>query len=256
MFANYGVDLLANAWKGFNAAIFAYGQTGAGKSFSMTGNEEMPGLTMRLQRGLFYLIRSHGTGFQFNVECSYFEIYNETVNDLLNPTEEGKKLRVREHPDLGPYVENLKNVATMSFEDMDLLMTQGLSARQVQSTGMNAESSRSHSIFQIRINKVDTTQGEGVAFGKESKISLIDLAGSERAGSAGAAALQSAGKFINQSLTALGKCIAALVKAQNSGKEAHIPFRESVLTWLLREVLWGNSKSSMLAAISPVSSRI
>lgn len=123
---------------------------------------------------------------------------------------------------------------------------------------MNAESSRSHSIFVIKVARSQPAADDATRqVAIESKVSLIDLAGSERASTAGGGALQTAGKYINQSLTALGKCIAALVRAQSSGKQgAHVPYRESNLTWLLRDVISGLSKTSMLAAISPNSGNI
>mmetsp|Transcript_13679 Transcript_13679/g.39892 ORF Transcript_13679/g.39892 Transcript_13679/m.39892 type:complete len:2653 (-) Transcript_13679:13-7971(-) len=258
VFQLMGLEVLANAWRGLNSSIFAYGQTGAGKSYSMTGTAADPGLTRRFLDGLFYLIRTHGAGDKFNVTATYIEIYNEKVNDLLNPEPDGQNLRVREHPHLGPYCEGLKSFPTASFDETYALMEQGLDNRVVQATNMNKESSRSHSVFSVTIQKADSSTvdiGKGAeTFARESKVSLIDLAGSERADTAGADALKGSGKYINQSLATLGKCVQALVRSQSSKDAsggAHIPFRESCLTWLLRDVLWGNAKTSMLAAISP-----
>ena len=187
------------------------------------------------------------------------EIYCERVRDLLNPNSKGN-LRVREHPLLGPYVEDLSKLAVTSYDDIYDLMEEGNKARTVAATNMNETSSRSHAVFTIIFTQHKHDQDSGLTAEKVSKVSLVDLAGSERAESTGAKGTRlKEGANINKSLTTLGKVISAL--AENSGgvvvdkkkkkKGEFIPYRDSVLTWLLRENLGGNSKTAMVAAISP-----
>ncbi|KAK3720237.1 hypothetical protein RRG08_007860 [Elysia crispata] len=187
------------------------------------------------------------------IPVSYFEIYCERVRDLLNPSNKNA-LRVREHPLLGPYVEDLSKMAVQSYEDINNLIDEGNKARTVAATNMNETSSRSHAVFTLIFSqrKLDSTTkmvGE-----KVSKISLVDLAGSERADSTGAKGTRlKEGANINKSLTTLGKVISALAEMANKKKKKadFIPYRDSVLTWLLRENLGGNSKTAMVAALSP-----
>ncbi|KAK0061238.1 kinesin-like protein unc-104 isoform X10, partial [Biomphalaria pfeifferi] len=190
---------------------------------------------------------------------SYFEIYCERVRDLLNPSNKNA-LRVREHPLLGPYVEDLSKLAVQSFEDINNLIDEGNKARTVAATNMNETSSRSHAVFTIIFSQRRYDPDTKIVGEKVSKISLVDLAGSERADSTGAKGTRlKEGANINKSLTTLGKVISALAeissmdpKAKNKKKKADfIPYRDSVLTWLLRENLGGNSKTAMVAALSP-----
>jgi len=200
---------------------------------------------------------------QATVEVSYMEIYCERVRDLLNPKNKNSNLKVREHPILGPYVEDLSKLVVNNYMDIDRLIDEGNKARTVAATNMNETSSRSHAVFtliftQKRLDKQTQLVTECV-----SKISLVDLAGSERANSTGAqGARLKEGANINKSLTTLGKVISALAEFSNSNvkklgqsntkrKTEFIPYRDSVLTWLLKENLGGNSKTAMLAAISP-----
>ena len=188
------------------------------------------------------------------------EIYCERVRDLLNPKTQGN-LRVREHPLLGPYVEDLSKLAVTTYDDINNLMEEGNKARTVAATNMNESSSRSHAVFTIIFTQHKHDQDSGLTAEKVSKVSLVDLAGSERAESTGAKGTRlKEGANINKSLTTLGKVISALsensapTSADKKGKKKKgefIPYRDSVLTWLLRENLGGNSKTAMLAAISP-----
>lgn len=224
------------------------------------GNE---GLIPRVCKELFHRIRTNtDEAMSYAVEVSYLEIYNEKVRDLLNPKSKGN-LRVREHPVLGPYVENLTKLLVHTQEEIEALMEEGNKTRTVASTNMNNESSRSHAVFTMVFTQTESVNAD-LSSDKVSKISLVDLAGSERAESTGATGARlKEGANINKSLTTLGKVIAALAKASNSdakakkkpgkkGKDdAFIPYRDSALTWLLRENLGGNSKTCMVAALSP-----
>ncbi|RLN02299.1 hypothetical protein BBJ28_00003985 [Nothophytophthora sp. Chile5] len=260
VFADIGVPLLDRAFGGYNGTIFAYGQTGSGKSFSMTGvaggGEALEGLTPRMNRAIFERVareRLEHANKHFLVECSYFEIYNEIIYDLLDASGNGKKnkggLEIKEHSVLGIYVKDLQERVVESCDEVVELMTLGAQARTVGSTQMNAESSRSHSIFTIKIHQKDAEDETKSLF---AKINLVDLAGSERAASTGAQGDRlREGANINKSLSALGNVINALVEASRAGKKVFIPYRNSKLTRVLQESLGGNSLCSMLATLSP-----
>ncbi|KAF7723149.1 kinesin-like protein Klp8 [Apophysomyces ossiformis] len=269
VYNDLGRELLDHAFLGYNCCIFAYGQTGAGKSYSMMGYGEDKGIIPRTCSELFDRIAQNSDGVDFQVEVSYIEIYNEKVRDLLNPRNKGN-LKVREHPSLGPYVEDLSRLAVSSFDDIDHLMDEGNKARTVAATNMNETSSRSHAVFTIFLTQkrhdISTKQTtEKVARIRHQAFfstirSLVDLAGSERANSTGATGVRlKEGANINKSLTTLGKVIAGLAeqamhqekKSAKKAKDAFIPYRDSVLTWLLKDSLGGNSKTAMIAAISP-----
>ena len=155
VFKTLGIDILRNAWEGYNACLFAYGQTGAGKSWSITGSHEKPGIIPLFCDKLFYFIDYHRPeNTSIAVECSFLEIYNERVQDLLNP--DGTNLKVREHPITGVFVEGLSFAVADSYEDVEVLMEEGTAARTIGATNMNASSSRSHSIFEIVITQTVT----------------------------------------------------------------------------------------------------
>ena len=246
--------MLEHAFEGYNVCIFAYGQTGSGKSYTMMGTKDEEGIIPQLCQDLFYRVMNDSSPDNVSsVEVSYMEIYCERVRDLLNP--KNRSLRVREHPLLGPYVEDLSKLAVTSYEDIRMLIDEGNKARTVASTNMNETSSRSHAVFSIIFTQKRKDKLTGLEAEKVSKISLVDLAGSERANATGAQGTRlKEGANINKSLTTLGKVISALVESSSSKKKKKadfIPYRDSVLTWLLRENLGGNSKTAMLAAISP-----
>ena len=182
------------------------------------------------------------------------EIYNEKVHDLLNPKGGKQNLRVREHNILGPYVDGLSTLAVSSFEEIDNLMMEGNKSRTVAATNMNSESSRSHAVFTITLTCSIYDPDSGVCGEKVSKMSLVDLAGSERANKTGAVGDRlKEGSNINRSLTTLGLVISKLAD-QASGKskvDLFIPYRDSVLTWMLKDNLGGNSKTVMVATVSP-----
>ncbi|XP_037945299.1 kinesin-like protein KIF13B isoform X2 [Teleopsis dalmanni] len=251
-----GRDILDNAFQGYNACIFAYGQTGSGKSYTMMGTQESKGIIPRLCDELFLAIANKTTqDLMCKVEVSYMEIYNEKVHDLLDPKPNKQSLKVREHNVLGPYVDGLSQLAVTSYKDIDNLMTEGNKSRTVAATNMNAESSRSHAVFSVVLTQILTDQAAGVSGEKVSRMSLVDLAGSERAVKTGAVGERlKEGSNINKSLTTLGLVISKLAD-QSSGKKGSndkfVPYRDSVLTWLLKDNLGGNSKTVMVATISP-----
>ncbi|XP_068589076.1 kinesin-like protein KIF1B isoform X10 [Cebidichthys violaceus] len=256
VFNDIGKEMLAHAFEGYNVCIFAYGQTGSGKSYTMMGKQEegQEGIIPMLCEDLFEKIddASNKEELSYSVEVSYMEIYCERVRDLLNPKNKGN-LRVREHPLLGPYVEDLSKLAVTSYTDIADLMDAGNKARTVAATNMNETSSRSHAVFTIVFTQKKHDSETDLSTEKVSKISLVDLAGSERADSTGATGTRlKEGANINKSLTTLGKVISALAEVSKKKKKTDfIPYRDSVLTWLLRENLGGNSRTAMVAALSP-----
>ncbi|XP_022597272.1 kinesin-like protein KIF1B isoform X9 [Seriola dumerili] len=256
VYNDIGKEMLQHAFEGYNVCIFAYGQTGAGKSYTMMGKQEegQEGIIPMLCEDLFEKINEdcNKEELSYSVEVSYMEIYCERVRDLLNPKNKGN-LRVREHPLLGPYVEDLSKLAVTSYTDIADLMDAGNKARTVAATNMNETSSRSHAVFTIVFTQRKHDSETDLSTEKVSKISLVDLAGSERADSTGAKGTRlKEGANINKSLTTLGKVISALAEVSKKKKKTDfIPYRDSVLTWLLRENLGGNSRTAMVAALSP-----
>uniref|UniRef100_A0A8C4LKF2 plus-end-directed kinesin ATPase n=1 Tax=Equus asinus asinus TaxID=83772 RepID=A0A8C4LKF2_EQUAS len=255
VYRDIGEEMLQHAFEGYNVCIFAYGQTGAGKSYTMMGKQEkdQQGIIPQLCEDLFSRINEMtNDNMSYSVEVSYMEIYCERVRDLLNPKNKGN-LRVREHPLLGPYVEDLSKLAVTSYNDIQDLMDSGNKARTVAATNMNETSSRSHAVFNIIFTQKRHDAETNITTEKVSKISLVDLAGSERADSTGAKGTRlKEGANINKSLTTLGKVISALAEMNKKKKKTDfIPYRDSVLTWLLRENLGGNSRTAMVAALSP-----
>ncbi|KAI8364639.1 uncharacterized protein BYT42DRAFT_505980 [Radiomyces spectabilis] len=259
VYNDLGEELLNHAFDGYNCCIFAYGQTGSGKSYSMMGYGEDIGIIPRTCCELFNRIaKNTDPNVTYRAEVSYIEIYNEKVRDLLNPKNKGN-LKVREHPSTGPYVEDLSRLVVTSFDNINDLMDEGNKARTVAATNMNETSSRSHAVFTVFLTQKRLDQTTKMESEKVARISLVDLAGSERANSTGATGARlKEGANINRSLTTLGKVIAGLAeqslqegKKGKNKKEVFIPYRDSVLTWLLKDSLGGNSKTAMIAAISP-----
>ncbi|KPP79067.1 hypothetical protein Z043_101386, partial [Scleropages formosus] len=267
VFKDLGSDVLKAAFEGYNACIFAYGQTGSGKSYAMMGNPGDAGLIPRICEGLFSRISdmSRCDEASFRTEVSYLEIYNERVRDLVRrKSNKTFNLRVREHPKDGPYVEDLSKHLVQNYSDVEELMEAGNLNRTTASTGMNDVSSRSHAIFTINFTQASplpTPAKFDAEMPREtvSKIHLVDLAGSERADSTGATGVRlKEGGNINKSLVTLGNVISALADlsqdvggSQVKKKQVFVPYRDSVLTWLLKDSLGGNSKTIMIATISP-----
>lgn len=235
--------LVSSVLEGFNCCVFAYGQTGTGKTHTMEGkrgDEELQGIIPRA----FEQIWSHinrAQNMNFLVAVSYLEIYMEELRDLLKPNSGHLELRERER--LGVFVPNLHSVHCKSVEEMLAVMNVGNKHRTTGKTNMNEHSSRSHAIFMIKIEMCERESSHV----KVGKLNLIDLAGSERQSKTGATAdrLKEASK-INRALSSLGNVISAL--AENS---PHIPYRDSKLTRLLQDSLGGNSKTIMIANIGP-----
>ncbi|CAM9335866.1 unnamed protein product [Ascophyllum nodosum] len=246
-----GAPIVTKALQGYNATIFAYGQTGSGKTHTMMGGSKPDGIIPRLNTQLFEEIQGLTTETtKCLVTVSYLEIYNEVVHDLLNPKKD-VSLKIREHPDLGIYVDGLCELVVKSEADVLTLIEQGGAVRKVASTNMNERSSRSHSCFTIKVEKKTTEElNDGVTreTSLNAKLNLVDLAGSERSKKTGAVgSTLKEGTSINKSLLALGNVITAL----SEGRQGHIPYRDSTLTRLLQESLGGNAQTLMLAAISP-----
>uniref|UniRef100_A0A8C3KIB5 Kinesin-like protein KIF16B n=1 Tax=Calidris pygmaea TaxID=425635 RepID=A0A8C3KIB5_9CHAR len=260
VFKNLGTDVLRSAFEGYNACVFAYGQTGSGKSYTMMGNAGDAGLIPRICEGLFSKIseKTKRNEASFRTEVSYLEIYNERVRDLLRrKSSKTNNLRIREHPKEGPYVEDLSKHLVQNYADVEELMDAGNINRTTAATGMNDVSSRSHAIFTI--NFTQAKFDSEMPCETVSKIHLVDLAGSERADATGATGVRlKEGGNINKSLVTLGNVISALADLSQDAtnplskkKQVFVPYRDSVLTWLLKDSLGGNSKTIMIATISP-----
>ncbi|KAL4788829.1 P-loop containing nucleoside triphosphate hydrolase protein [Aspergillus venezuelensis] len=259
IYNSLGEDFLDHNFEGYHTCIFAYGQTGSGKSYTMMGNSEQPGLIPRTCEDLFQRIEAaESPDVSYNVRVSYFEVYNEHVRDLLVPrTDPPHYLRIRESPSEGPYVKDLKEVTVRNYNEIMKLMRKGDVSRTVASTKMNDTSSRSHAVFTITLKQIHHDLSTDETTERTARIRLVDLAGSERAKSTEATGQRlREGSNINKSLTTLGRVIAALADpkagrpGKRKGKEV-VPYRDSILTWLLKDSLGGNSKTAMIACISP-----
>ncbi|VDK53767.1 unnamed protein product [Anisakis simplex] len=284
VFNDLGEGVLDNAWKGYNCSLFAYGQTGSGKSYSMVGYKNNKGIIPIVCEELFNRIDAQSaknSGTEYQVSISMFEIYCEKVRDLLSdkPPPKGG-LKIREHPKNGFYVEDLSVVPVNSYKEIEQKMDEGTKQRTIAATDMNATSSRfnvlvfrAHTIVKIQFNQKSQKPGGGTTT-KTSQINLVDLAGrqfsilslisillqrvhrtsfSERQKDAASEGDRlKEGIVINQSLSALGRVIKALYEQQGKKRKGiSIPYRDSVLTSLLKNALGGNSKTIMIAAISP-----
>nr|KAF7402143.1 hypothetical protein H0235_015479 [Vespula pensylvanica] len=245
------LPLVQNAFEGYNVCLFAYGQTGSGKSYSMMGIESSQensvgldkeaGIIPRFCQEIFTQIPSN-KNFKTTVEISYFEIYNEKIHDLLASASNGDKrtaLKVREHPVFGPYIVDLSQHCIKNYKDLQIWLKVGNSQRATAATGMNEKSSRSHSIFSIILTQtqLNDLKCASTDASRRSKINLVDLAGSERLSQTCASGNRlREGVSINKSLLTLGKVIASLAESTNNRKRGFVPYRESVLTWLLKNV--------------------
>ncbi|XP_034230948.1 kinesin-like protein KIF3B isoform X2 [Thrips palmi] len=242
--------LVSSVLDGFNGTIFAYGQTGTGKTYTMEGCKSEPDSKGIIPKS-FDQIFSHiarQVNMQYLVRASYLEIYQEEIRDLLD-RDQNKRHDLREKPDTGVYVKDLQSFVCKSVKEIEQVMTVGNQNRTIGATNMNEHSSRSHAIFMITIEMSQTSE-DGKNQIRVGKLNLVDLAGSERQSKTGASGerLKEASK-INLSLSALGNVISALV----DGKSQHVPYRDSKLTRLLQDSLGGNSKTIMVANIGPAS---
>lgn len=233
---------------GYNGTVFAYGQTGAGKSYTMMGSDidddDGKGIIPRITEQIFENILTSPSNIEYTVRVSYMEIYMERIRDLLVP--QNDNLPVHEEKSRGVYVKGLLEVYVSSVQEVYEVMRRGGTARAVAATNMNQESSRSHSIFVITVTQKNLETGSA----KSGQLFLVDLAGSEKVGKTGASGqtLEEA-KKINKSLSALGMVINALT----DGKSTHIPYRDSKLTRILQESLGGNSRTTLIVNASPSS---
>ena len=251
VFQETAMPIVESVCQGYNGTIFAYGQTGTGKTYTMEGDFQTDinkGIIPRSFDLMFSLIKgTYNTNFL--ISCSYLELYNEEVRDLLSKNHQ-QKLDIREDPETGFYVEDLSTWVVKSPSDMVELMLRGRELKVIKGHNMNERSSRSHCIFTIVVEN-STKDEKGGDHIKKGKLNLVDLAGSERTNKIkeqnGAEGLQKETIHINLSLTALGKVIVALV----SNKKQHVPYRDAKLTKLLMDSLGGNSKTVMIANIGP-----
>jgi hypothetical protein len=224
----------------------------------MMGTPDRPGLIPRTCEDLFQRIEnSPSPDISYNVRVSYFEVYNEHVRDLLVPrTDPPHYLRIRESPSEGPYVKDLTEVTARNYTELMKFMRKGDVSRTTASTKMNDTSSRSHAVFTITLKQIHHDLSTDETTERTARIRLVDLAGSERAKSTEATGARlREGANINKSLTTLGRVIAALAdpkkpRGVRKGKEL-VPYRDSILTWLLKDSLGGNSKTAMIACIAP-----
>lgn len=286
-----GEKVLLDAYKGYNTCVFAYGQTGSGKTFTMMGAENNYGLIPRICNELFTRQSTHngldkkGCQFEYRLEVSYLEIYAETVRDLLN--HKNVDLKVRNHNELGPYVEGLSKVAVNNYAMISTLIERGNGLRATASTNMNSRSSRSHAILTLHFTQIIMDPTLGKPREVTSKINLVDLAGSEKVNQSGVEGINfQEAIFINKSLSQLGLVIMKLAansenkKAEpvkkplprqssfnKAARSASVPpkmaspppqeevvnFRDSKLTWILKDSLGGNSITHVVATVSPSS---
>ncbi|XP_027112402.1 kinesin-like protein KIN-12D isoform X1 [Coffea arabica] len=260
LFRLVGLSMVENCLSGYNSCMFAYGQTGSGKTHTMLGDidelEIKPslnrGMTPRIFEFLFARIRAEQESrkdekLRYHCKCSFLEIYNEQISDLLDPS--STNLQLREDIKKGVYVENLSEFEVQTVGDILRLLRQGSSNRKVAATNMNRESSRSHSVFTCEIES--SWEKDSTCNFRFARLNLVDLAGSERQKTSGAEGerLKEAAN-INKSLSTLGHVIMVLVDVAN-GRPRHIPYRDSRLTFLLQDSLGGNSKTMIIANVSP-----
>lgn len=267
IYASFGEEFLDHNFEGYHTCIFAYGQTGSGKSYTMMGTPDQQGLIPRTCRGLFERIEEEqNSNITYNVHVSYFEIYNEHVKDLLAPRSTPPTyLKIRESKSDGVYVQNLIDEPVKSYDDIERLMRVGDANRTTASTKMNDTSSRSHAVFTLTLKQIQHDIATDSTIERLARMRLVDLAGSERANRTESTGQRlREGGNINQSLTTLGRVIAALadpkrqkalryggLQNQSKRRVEVVPYRDSVLTWLLKDSLGGNSKTAMVACISP-----
>ena len=253
--------LIDGVVNGYNATVFAYGATGAGKTYTMLGTDSNPGIMVLTLEELFNKVNSFADR-EYKLKFWLLEIYNENIRDLLKfyKNENNKNalentsneyLDLREDPEKGIIVSNITEISVNNSNDMLKILKRGNRNRTQESTGANETSSRSHAILQVSIEYKEKNTGINYQI-KFSKLSLIDLAGSERAAATNNKGIRLIeGANINRSLLTLGNCINALCDANLKGKKVHIPYRDSKLTRLLKDSLGGNARTVMIANVSP-----
>ena len=247
-------DLIECVTEGINGTVFAYGQTGSGKTYTMSGSAEEPGVVPMAVGDIFAAVDRQQESREFLLRCSYMEIYNEEINDLLSGPNAtgGKKLQVLETNGV-PYVAGLTEEVVTSPEHVMEVLARGDRSRRVGSTNMNARSSRSHSLFRMVVESRDIDDIDAV---KVSTLMLVDLAGSERLSKTGATGGRAReGVFINKSLLTLSNVITKLSEIESSGAalegHVHVPYRDSKLTRILQPSLGGNARTTIICAVNP-----
>ncbi|KAI3633182.1 hypothetical protein MIR68_008720 [Amoeboaphelidium protococcarum] len=281
LYQKVGPEVIDSAFAGYNSCVFAYGQSGSGKTYSITGTSLNPGIVPRVCRDLMqniHDIRQKDPKSVITLHLTFMEIYNEKVRDLLfdqssssstsandrnNDRHKKKGFKIREHPKTGPYVEGLTKVKVDSLQKLMELINSGNAVRTMASTRLNANSSRSHSLLTFYLH-IQSSHLPNVV--RKSQISIVDLAGSERSNvSETSNERLKEGGNINKSLSALGLVITALVERSKlinrnvpsaAVKKVFVPYRDSILTWLLKNSLGGNSKTIMIATVSSCSDHV
>ncbi|NWU78953.1 KIF19 protein, partial [Onychorhynchus coronatus] len=245
-------SLIEGVISGYNATIFAYGPTGTGKTYTMLGTDSEPGIYIRALDDLFKGLGAIAEEVDCTVSMSYLEIYNEVIRDLLNPS--SGFLDLREDSRGSIQIAGITEVSTTNAQEITQLLMKGNKQRTQEPTAANGASSRSHAVLQVTVTQRSRRKETGEEVRRIGKLFMVDLAGSERA-----AQTQNRGKrmkegaHINRSLLALGNCINAL--SEKGGSRAQfVNFRDSKLTRLLKDSLGGNSRTVMIAHISPASS--
>lgn len=261
MFQEVGLPITESCLQGYNGTILCYGQTGSGKTYTIFGNsidtisdcnrlekEPLRGLVPRVLEHLwdsFTEAQRADDKYTFECKCSFYEIYQERVFDLLDVSgsQNVAGLQVREDSKQGVYVEGCTEEAVTSTKDAHAILVKGYQNRHVAETNMNRESSRSHAVFQLSIETSTERPGDGIVVRRKARFSMVDLAGSERQKDTNASGerLKEA-SVINKSLSTLGHVINALADVASNGGRKHIHYRDSKLTFLLRDSLGGNSK--------------
>jgi len=252
IYENTAAPIVSSVLEGINGTIFAYGQTGTGKTYTMDGIKDTPnkGIVPRAFEHIFDYITAHSDSHKFSVTVTYVELYNETIRDLLAPVKDPKEevpLSIHEDTNKGFIIRGVSTHSAKSVNDLIRIQKAGGKHRKTRATEMNEDSSRSHSILTLSIETL--TEIEGSQHVRQARLNLVDLAGSERVAKTGQSKGDGfkEGVSINYALMILGNCISALT----TKGQTHIPYRDSSLTKLLRDSLGGNAKTLMIAAIGP-----
>eukprot|EP00730_Choanoeca_flexa_P016383 TRINITY_DN7720_c0_g1_i1.p1 TRINITY_DN7720_c0_g1~~TRINITY_DN7720_c0_g1_i1.p1 ORF type:complete len:788 (+),score=209.67 TRINITY_DN7720_c0_g1_i1:26-2365(+) len=263
VFEGIGQQAVDAILSGYNVCVFAYGQVASGKTYTTFGTPDDPGVFPRICQALLTQVTASNSNFSMDV--SFLDLYNEKVFDLLDQSgkSDSSKLRVREHPQTGPFVEGLSWHKVRTADDVMFMMQRGLALRHTGETSLHADAHRGHGIFSIVFKQF--TAEHGVLTERTSRINLVDMAGVERLSTQGSVTdlRVKEGGNTNKSLTVFGQCLNGLAERARSASDAksakakprtgkaHVPYRDSNLTFLLKESLGGNSKTFMIATISP-----
>ncbi|KPI38311.1 Kinesin-like protein KIF1C [Cyphellophora attinorum] len=245
VYNSLGEEFLDHNFEGYHTCIFAYGQTGSGKSYTMMGSPDNPGLIPRTCEDLFQRIEANeSANISYSVRVSYFEVYNEHVRDLFQPrTDPPHYLKIRESPTEGPYVKDLTEMQVKNYSEILKYMRMGDSSRTVASTKMNDTSSRSHAVFTIMLKQIHHDYRTDETTERLARIRLVDLAAA-----AGRREHQQVTHNPGQSHSGTSRSTS---QVRTRKARDIVPYRDSILTWLLKDSLGGNSKTAMIACIAP-----